>query len=107
MEANYSLYSRLFSSPPVFAFPLRLFHGILESSAYSLGNLKFYGGENQGLLDGHYERCKHVVQGRSQWPNFSVICSESFIIQVRFSYFILNRDFDLVGISKQGYKHKQ
>ena len=24
------------------------------------------------------------------WPYFSVMCSESFMIQVRFSYFILN-----------------
>ena len=48
-----------------------------------------------------------VSSKERQWPNFSVRCSESFIIQVRFSYFILNRDFDLVGISKQGYKHKQ
>ena len=51
--------------------------------------------------------CTGFEKKKKQWPNFSVICSESFIIQVRFSYFILNRDFDLVGISKQGYKHKQ
>ena len=40
------------------------------------------------------------------WPNFSVKWTFAVKIQVMFSYKILNINFNLVGISKQGFKHK-
>ena len=42
-----------------------------------------------------------------QWPNFSVNQTFAIKILVMFSYMILKKIFGLVGISKQGYKHKQ
>ena len=44
---------------------------------------------------------------RLHWPNFSVNQTFAVKILVMFSYKIININFDLVGISKQGYKHKQ
>ena len=43
---------------------------------------------------------------RLHWPNFSVNQTFAVKILVMFSYKILDLNFNLLGISKQEFKHK-
>ena len=49
----------------------------------------------------------HLYNVKRYRPNFSVKQTFAVKILVMFSYKILNIKYNLVGISKQGFKHKQ